>query len=71
MSIKQQMVLGINRVILVTKKYSPEILTAVGIVAGIGATATAVNSTLHCDSILDTHKANMNKIEMAKQAVEE
>lgn len=70
MGIKQQMVLGINRVILITKKYSPEILTAVGVAAGIGATATAVNSTLHCDSILDTHKANMNKIEMAKKAVE-
>lgn len=71
MSIKQQMILGINRAILVTKKYSPEILTAVGIVAGVGATATAVHATLHCDPVLDMHKTNMNKIEQAKKLVAE
>ncbi len=71
MSIKEQMVLGLNHALLITKKYSPEILTVVGIAAGIGATATAVNSTLHCDSILDMHKTNMNKIEQAKKLVEE
>lgn len=51
-----------GRQIMVVKKYSPEILTAVGIV-GFGATVvTACSATLKVDDILTDHKDQIKKI---------
>ena len=51
-----------GRQIMVVKKYSPEILTAVGIV-GFGATVvTACSATLKVDDILTDHKDQIEKI---------
>lgn len=52
-----------GRHIMVVKKYSPEILTAVGIV-GFGATVvTACSATLKVDDILTDHKEQIEKID--------
>lgn len=52
-----------GRQIMVVKKYSPEILTAVGIV-GFGATVvTACSATLKVDDILTDHKEQIEKID--------
>lgn len=50
--------------LLVVQKYSPEILTGIGIV-GFGATiVTACTATLKVDDILDEHRETIEKIDM-------
>lgn len=43
---------------LVIKKYSPEILTAVGVVSIVGGSILACKETLHVEDILDEHNHN-------------
>lgn len=51
---------------LTVKKYSPEILLALGIISGGAALVTAIRSTLKCEQVLDNHK---QMIEKANDAV--
>lgn len=56
----------LNNVVFQAKKHSPEILTAVGIISGVAATATAVYSTMHCEEVLDRHQDKMRQIAKAR-----
>lgn len=48
---------GVHRGALIVKKYSPEILTGVGIACGVASTIFACKSTLKINDILDEHRA--------------
>lgn len=52
---------------LTVKKYSPEILTAVGIVTFIGTIVVACKQTTKAGDILDEHKKAMDEIKEAKE----
>ena len=47
------------------KKYSPEILLAVGVVAGVGCLVEACKGSLKVEQILDEHSEKIDKIETA------
>lgn len=48
---------GVHRGALIVKKYSPEILTGVGIACGVASTVLACKGTLKINDILDEHRA--------------
>lgn len=66
MNIKTTLIRKGSEVLLWTKKNSPEILTGIGIVAGVAATGLAVYSTLKCNDILDDHQKKMADISKAR-----
>lgn len=47
---------GVHRAALVARKFSPEILTGLGIVSGIGCVVSACRATLKVNDILDEHE---------------
>jgi hypothetical protein len=53
-----------GRPLLVARKYSPEILTGVGIVAGVGATVVAARQTLHLEDRLEQMR---HEIDLVKE----
>lgn len=53
--------------LLKIQKYSPEILTGVGIVGVIGATVLACKATLKAESVIDGHNFKINAIHEAKE----
>ena len=57
---------SVNKSIFRVKKHSPEILTAVGIVCGIGATVSACNATLKAKDILEQAKQDVDAIHRAQ-----
>lgn len=61
-TMKTTAILTIKKGALLAKKYSPEILTAVGIVTNIAGTVLAARATLHLEDILDSHAAKVNYI---------
>lgn len=61
----------ISRTSLQVKKYSPEILTVVGVVSFIGTVFVACKQTLKADDILDNHRREMDKIEEAKEVAKD
>lgn len=52
-----------SRGMLVIKKFSPEILTGIGIVSGIVATITACHATTKLEDVLDKHDAAVEKLD--------
>lgn len=66
MDVKSAIIRKGSRALLVLQKHSPEILTAVGIVAGVAATGMAVYSTRKCDAVLDEHALKMADIAKAR-----
>lgn len=56
----------INNIVFQAKKHSPEILTAVGVISGVAATATAVYSTMHCEEVLERRNDKIRQIEKAR-----
>lgn len=54
-ALKTTVVRGTHRGLLIARKYSPEILTAVGIVGGVAAAVMASKATLKIDPILNEH----------------
>lgn len=56
---------GVHRAALVAQKFSPEILTGLGIASGIGCVITACRATLKVDDILLDHQAVEYKIDEA------
>lgn len=55
-----------GRGLLILKKYSPEILTGVGIVGMIGSTVLACKATLNVDKVLDENKEQKDKIKKTR-----
>lgn len=62
---------SIGRTGLILKKYSPEILTGVGIATGVAAGVMAVKATLNVEPVLDNVKANLEKVEYIKANTED
>lgn len=58
---------SIGRTGLILKKYSPEILTGVGIATGVAAGVMAVKATLNVEPVLDNLKENLEKVEHLKE----
>lgn len=56
---------GVHRAALVARKFSPEILTGLGIVSGIGCVVSACRATLKVNDILDEHEQAKTDIETA------
>lgn len=56
-----------NMGLLTVKRYSPEILTVVGVAGVITATVMACKATLKAPKILDEHQEMMNAVEEASQ----
>lgn len=56
-SITKHIPAGVHRGLLIAKKYSPEILTGVGIACGVASTVLACKGTLKINDILDEHNA--------------
>lgn len=59
-NIKNSCSIFLKRTGLKLKKYSPEILTGIGIISMVSATIIACKETENLDDILDEHKENMN-----------
>lgn len=59
---------GAHRALLLAKKYSPEILTGLGIVAGGATVVTACRATAKLPDILDEHE---NRKELIQETLEE
>lgn len=60
---------GVSRGLLVTKKYSPEILTAVGVVGGVAAAIMASRATLKLEDVVNEMHVNVQDVkEVAKLA---
>lgn len=59
------------KLLLKGKKYSPELLTALGVVTFVGAIVVACKQTLKADEILDAHREDMERVEEAKQIAAE
>lgn len=53
------------------KKYSPEILTAIGIGGFIGTVIVACNATTKAEAVIEEHEYKMNAIEEAKEITED
>lgn len=53
----------INKLVFQVKKYSPEILTGLGICGGIGATVLACKATVKAVDIMKEHNEEINMIE--------
>jgi hypothetical protein len=53
------------------KKYSPEILTGVGITGTIASAILACKATLKCEALLDEHSEKIEKIEQCVELAEE
>lgn len=53
---------SLNRGLLITKKYSPEILTGVGIVSGVVAAVMASKATLQLENVVETMQKNVEEI---------
>ena len=60
----------LNRGLLFVKKYSPEILTGVGIIAGAIGTVAACKATLHLEPVIDNHKTRIEGIKTQKEHTE-
>src|SRR5690606_3867622 len=63
-----------HRGVLVTKKYSPQILTGVGIVSGIASTVLASKATLQLEDKIDDmrkHVENANNLLDRKSITEQ
>lgn len=56
---------------LKVKKYSPELLTALGVVSFIGTVIVACKQTTKADEILDAHREEMDSIASAKEKSDE
>ncbi len=69
MSIKMTLVRNAYKAKLVLSKYSPEILTATGIILGVGATVTAAVATTKLEAVQEQRDANIEKIEKARNIV--
>lgn len=59
---------NLNKVGLLAKKHSPEILVAVGIISGIGGAVMACKATLKVDAITDKTKQNIEKVHEALES---
>lgn len=70
MEFKDKALSILRKTAFVAKKHSPEILTGVGVVAGVAATGFAIYGTFKMDDVLEKHEANMKKIEKAKWVAE-
>lgn len=57
---------GVHRAGLVVQKFSPEILTGLGIASGIGCVITACRATLKVNDILDEHAEVKDDIDHAE-----
>lgn len=66
--ITQKVTRNLNKVGLLLKKRSPEILVVVGIASGIGATVMACKATLKVDAVTDKTKKSIEKIHTATEA---
>lgn len=66
---KQAMVRTYHLAKLTLKKYTPEILTGIGIAGVIGSTVIACKSTLKVEEILDKHNEMMDNIREAEELV--
>lgn len=53
---KTGLVLGLNRGVLLGRKFSPEILTGAGIVGSVATVVLASKATLHLETIVDEHQ---------------
>lgn len=58
---------GLNKFGLLAKKHSPEILLAVGITSGIGATVLACKATLKVDAVKEKTNKSIEKIHEATE----
>lgn len=56
----------VNKTEMLVKKYSPEILTGVGIVGAVSATVMACRATLKVNDIVEEYKTTMDNIEKVK-----
>jgi len=58
---------SLGRTGLILKKYSPEILTGVGIATGLAAGVLAGKATLNVEPVLDDLKLNLEKVQHLKE----
>lgn len=56
-----------GRTALILKKYSPEILTGIGVVSGVASTILACRATLKIESVLNEHDNILENIEDAEK----
>lgn len=68
--IKANVVKVAGRGILITKKYSPEILTGVGVVGIVASTVMACKATLKVDEVLDDAQKKIEKIKYAEETID-
>lgn len=58
---------GVHRGALILKKYSPEILTGIGIASFVGSTVFACKATMKIDDILEEHNGQKNAIDLMEE----
>lgn len=69
--IKSKAIRTLNKAVLKTKKYSPEILVGAGIVGMVSAGVMACVSTLKLNSVIEDHKSRLDVVDMETKAEEE
>ena len=69
-NLKNNLIKGANHTGLVLKKYSPEILTGLGIVGFIGTTVLACKATSKARDVIEQYKFNREEIDRAKELAE-
>lgn len=69
-SLKTLATRSIGRTGLILKKYSPEILTGVGIATGVAAGVLAVRATLKVEPVLDDIRINLENVEALREDTE-
>jgi len=66
-AVKTSVIRGAHRGALIARKYSPEILTTVGIVGGVVAAVMGAKATLKVEPILEDHKFGIENAKMVQQ----
>jgi len=60
---------GVGRGLLIAKKYSPEILTTVGIVGGVASGIMASRATLHLETTINAWQSDVQDVKEVKELV--